>query len=244
MKILTCIIVYNREENIKRWLSCWNKSDQSDSILAIIHNQDDLNIVSDLKKLCEKSEVLYVPRINIGLDIGALKDVLQRSILSEISWDYICWFTDDMVPMRPGFIKEFVFQARDGASCYYISLDITPHIRTVGFCLTKEIGLKLRFQENIITKEDCWNFEFKGMKDNLYNQILNMGVIPRQVLDKEFSPVWDTNHDHHLNRWNEHMRNFNIEDLSDLPRPNSIEKFRNYKEIHKQKPKRNTIFFK
>lgn len=243
---LVCVIVYQREENIKIWLKCWAKSDTAGSKLAIIHNQDDLSIESPLKQLCKEAGVIYQPRQNVGMDIGALKEVCQEKLFSNILWDNLLWFTDDTLPIRPSFIREFTFAAKGGASCYYISDSPIPHIRTVGFCLRKEVVSKLKFQENIITKEDCYYFEFKGGDNNLYYQLLSMGITPKQLsLDPMYNSVWDSNHNDYMNRWEEQKLNFDFEEVSQHVKSPLVQKsytFVNHKSIHK--PNRHIIKFK
>ncbi len=62
---LVVIVVYNRLENIKKWLHCWEQCVQ-DSRLVIIHTgeEDWSTFIPD--------QVLYLKRKNRGFDIGCL----------------------------------------------------------------------------------------------------------------------------------------------------------------------------
>lgn len=175
----------------------------------VIHNQDDLRVISSLKKLCEKAGVIYQPRQNIGMDIGALKD-LCTGVIHHPEFDYLLWFTDDVMPIRPSFITEFVSKADKGCSAYCISVGggFPTHIRTVGYCLNKSVVDRLVFK-NYITKNDCYGFEYADDL-NLYNQVTRMDITPVQVCDKHISPVWDSDkqHDGKLNRGEEQRKNF------------------------------------
>jgi len=207
-KNLICVIVYTREDNIKRWLQCWERSDTKDSQLMVIHNQDDLSVVSPLKQLCEKAGVIYQPRQNIGMDIGALKDICTNTI-NHPEFDYLLWFTDDVLPIRPSFITEFVNRAKSGVSYYRIYEDknYQAHIRSVAFCLKKEVIDKLVFKD-YITKSDCYGFEFGDRKTCLYCQMVKLGIDLSNNEPYNISSVWDTNHDAGLRRWEEQRKNF------------------------------------
>jgi hypothetical protein len=118
------------------------------------------------------------------------------------------------MPIRPTFIHEFVFAARFGVSCYNLSNAITTHIRTVGYCLRKDIASKIKFKD-YVTKDDCWGFEYQDLENSLYKQVVKLGA-PPQMLTKtvNYSPVWDSDpqHDGRLDRWKEQSNCFKFFD--------------------------------
>ena len=77
-KTLIIIIVWNRFENIKRWINCWKQCIQEGAELVILHNLETNN--DRYSKLCKDNEITYVARENKGLDIGAFQDVCKERI--------------------------------------------------------------------------------------------------------------------------------------------------------------------
>lgn len=214
-KTIVAIIVYNRFDNLKLWLNCWDKCDQTDAELLVIHNAD---IPSDINKyvtLCnEHYGVNYFPRRNIGLDIGALKDFCDGSIHLKSDYNNLIWITDDTIPMSKDFVKQFTSKISDevGLTCMEIANFRAPlHVRTTGFCITKEVAEKLVFPDQIVTKEDCYFFEHRGGDKTLMRQVELMGKKCVMVSPLETSPLWDTHNRAHLRRMKEHQKVFSSE---------------------------------
>lgn len=201
MNIVTAVIVYNRYENVERWIECWNKSDKVGDFI-IVHNIDEPREVFKYAELCDKNNVRYVARKNIGYDIGALKQVIEGLVF----FDYLLWCTDDTIPMRRDFVN-VMYQAaqQTGVSCMEISKEVTPHIRTTGFMISKEVAQKLVFPNPLLTKEDCYHFEHRGGKMIMFQQLRRLGASPIQVTHLNVSPFWDIGNKRHLrmNRWAE-----------------------------------------
>lgn len=202
---IIAIVVYNRFENIKRWLDIWAKCEVDKPQLVIIHNVDS-NEEIELPK-----DIVYIRRKNIGFDIGAFQDVCKNRLKNFPIFDKILWITDDTFPMASDFWKPF-FDGLDkpnvGATCMQISTSVKTHIRTTGFALTKNICNKLKFiVDPIKTKEDCYQFEHKG-ELNLYNQIKSLGLEVVQVAPNQRSPLWDIGFTKKIDRLKEHFTIF------------------------------------
>lgn len=212
MKTIVTIVVYNRYENLKRWLYCWKQCDQADSELIVIHTGDE---VETFKAICEENNIQYIHRKNIGFDIGCFQDVCKQRLKGfPNNWDYILWCTDDTLPMSKDFVQRFVEKMKQGVglSCMQISKSKPGgiiHVRTTGFCISKETSKKITFPADpITTKAQCYYFEHRGGKDTLCNQVRNMGLDCVQVDAAANSPLWDTGYWKRLNRQSEHSKTF------------------------------------
>jgi hypothetical protein len=210
VKIIVSVIVYNRLENLKRWLRCWKDCDQTNAELVIVHNDDGQS--ERFKTICDEAKVKYVHRVNIGMDIAAFQDVCRERLSGfPNEWDYLLWITDDTLPMQKDFIRPFIEKLQDpsnGLSCMQISKS-TPgniwHVRTTGFCISKEISKKLTFPADPIrTRQECYSFEHRGGKKTLSEQIRAMGLACVQVAKNAESPLFDTGYWKRLNREDEH----------------------------------------
>lgn len=213
---MVSIIVYNRFDNLKLWLECWDKCDQTDAELVVIHNNDDSESQRiKYAKLCFEHDVKYIPRLNKGFDIGAFKEVCLGRFNGIFEWsipnyDNIIWITDDTIPMSKDFVKQFTSKLSDevGLTCMEIASHRAPlHVRTTGFCITKKVAEKLTFND-IVTKEDCYFFEHRGGDKTLMRQVELMGKKCVQIAPLEISPLWDTGNRPHLKRMKEHQKVF------------------------------------
>ena len=207
---IVAIIVYNRVENIQRWIKCWAKCDQTDAQLVVIQNTDAKARPDQIKSFCEVNEIQYFQRSNDGMDIGAFRDVCQNKIQGFPEFDKLIWITDDVIPMDKNFVHSFT--NFDGLSCLEISQIRSPlHVRTTGFCINRNMADRLVFGP-LVTKMDCYNFEHRS-KETLMLQVQRMGYQVKQIAPLEKSPLWDTGNRAHLNRWKEHEREFKDLDL-------------------------------
>lgn len=209
-KTIVAIIVYNRFENLKLWLECWDKCDKENTDLVVIHNDDRIKLDDAYSSICKKHGVEYVNRKNKGMDIGALKDLCTGKLF-DIPYDNLIWITDDTIPMSKDFVKSFTSLLSDkvGLSCMEISKLNSPlHVRTTGFCISKQVAEKLTFPDQIVTKEDCYQFEHRGGKATLMKQVEAMGLKCVMVSDLNKSPLWDTGNRAHLKRMAEHKKVF------------------------------------
>jgi hypothetical protein len=196
-KIIIAVIVYNRFENLKRWIHCWERCEQLNAELIIIHNYDIGTDFSAYKNYCAEKNIKYIPRINKGFDIGAFQDVCRNRLNGfDNDWDTMLWVTDDTLPMYKYFLPVFLHKLNEqnvGVSCMEISPVIALHIRTTGFCLKKNTADKLIFPSDpIITKDECYNFEHRGGNRTLLGQINSMGLKAEMVSDISISPLWDS----------------------------------------------------
>ncbi len=191
-KTVVAVIVWNRFENLQRWIRCWKQCDPSPAELVVVHNLEGDN--DRYKQLCLKNDVRYVPRKNQGFDIGAFQDVCKERLEGfPNTWENLIWITDDCIPMQKDFVSQFLSKL-DGKSipCYEISNEVKRHVRTTGFLVTKGISKKLTFpRDPIASREDCYVFEHKGF--NLYEQLQRLGYEPCMVAPVlRDAPLWDS----------------------------------------------------
>src|ERR1043166_1015175 len=102
MKIIVAIIVYNRVHNIEKWMHAWTYCDH-DAQLVVIDNSSSEKI----RELCDPSRIIYIPRQNIGFDIGAFQDVCRKRLKGFPEYDLLLWCTDDTFPMRVDFVRQY-----------------------------------------------------------------------------------------------------------------------------------------
>ena len=210
MKTLLAIIVYNRYDNLKRWLHCWSQCDK-DAELIVIHTGEE---IEKFESLCTENKVKYIHRQNIGFDIGSFQDVCRERLQGfPNNWDYLLWCTDDTIPMTKDFIKPFTTKMQEpgvGIACMEISKSVTPHVRTTGFCIAKSTTLRLQFPADpVTTKQQCYHFEHRGGVNILTNQVRAMGLSCQMVAPPKTSPLWDTGYWKRLDRQAEHDAVFN-----------------------------------
>jgi len=208
IKTLVVIIVWNRFENLRRWVNCWNQCDRRDAELVVIHNQESDN--HKYWKLCDDNGIKYVARENAGFDLGAFQDVCKERLANfPNKWDNLIWITDDCIPMSKDFVGQFLEKLSDAyIPCYEISNEVKTHVRTTGFLVTKDISKKLIFPKDpIYNREDCYQFEHRGK--NMYEQIIDMGKKPVMVVnDLKLSVLWDAHNRSYLNLMQKHEEVF------------------------------------
>lgn len=205
------IIVYNRLENLKLWFDCWNLCDKTNAKLVVIHNYD--HIRDTLSNESIPDGIIYIPRRNVGLDIGAFQDVCRGRLNGFPEYDKLLWITDDTIPMKRNFVSLFesAYKPGIGCACMEITALRAPmHVRTTGFMISKEVAKKLKFPvDPIINKQQCYQFEHRG-SETLYSQINKMGLKSVMVDIATRSPLWDIGNRLHFNRMAEHNREFSI----------------------------------
>lgn len=218
-KTLVVIIVWNRFENLRWWIHCWNQCNKMEAEMVVIHNLESNN--DRYYQLCKDNEILYVPRENIGFDIGAFQDVCRERLVNFPNrWDNLIWFSDDCVPMSKDFVQQYLtLLTNNNIPCYEISDQVKTHVRTTGFLVTKEISKHLVFpRDPIIDREDCYQFEHES-NNSLYDQLLSMGKNPLMIAkDLKLSPVWDSGVRSYLNLTSKHEQIFLAmkEDVSEV----------------------------
>lgn len=204
------VIIYNRYENLKKWVECWQKCDKTNADLIVIHNLNSHLDSIRFKNYCADNGVKYIPRPNVGFDIGAFQDVCTGRI-NIGDWENLLWCTDDTLPMDRHFVSRFTnkLDSKTGVVCMEISEEVTTHIRTTGFCLSKETAKRIKFATPNLNKiEYCYDFEHHAGELTFYRQILRMGLDVKQVAPLETSPLWDTGHRAYLKRNPEMINEF------------------------------------
>lgn len=205
VKTILAIIVWNRFENLRLWVNCWNQCNKMNAELVVVHNLENDN--NKYLQLCKDNSVTYVPRENKGLDIGAFQDVCKERLAGfPNNWDNLIWCTDDCIPMSKDFVQQFLEKlSNDNIPCYEISKEVKTHIRTTGFSVTKDISKKLTFPADPIrNREQCYEFEHKS-KTSFYEQVISMGKKPVMINnDLRESPLWDAGVRRNLNLTKKH----------------------------------------
>jgi hypothetical protein len=215
MKIIVAVIVYNRLDNLQEWCRCWNLCEKENTELIIIHNFDNVQHKVGYEQICKLHNITYVPRLNVGMDIGALQDVFRGALEGfPNEWDYLLWSTDDVIPMNKQFIPLYLDQIKTlenekGVVCLEISKEFKPHIRTTGFMIDQVTASGIHFPvSKILTKDQCWEFEHRS-KDSFLEQVQRMNKKAIQIFPAlKDSCMWDTHSRQDLNRWEEHYNQF------------------------------------
>jgi GT2 family glycosyltransferase len=215
MKILVAVILYNRTNTLKNWLRAWAQADQMGATLVVIHS---LGAVpgSTIAKIASDNGVLYKARQNLGMDIGALREIIGLRTMAPGSvapqalrdWDTLYWSTDDTLPMRPDFLQHFM-QRFDSQQIglvgnYLLPKDTYPsipeHMRTVAFALRREAAARLVFPPLLYNKYHCWDFEYGTYNMHKQVQRMNMLSVPADRQAWPYGPkpwylcndyVWD-----------------------------------------------------
>lgn len=213
MTIVT-IIVYDRFENLERWVNCMKGSPYQ---LVVIHNDNGES--KKFAKYCRENNVMYFRRDNIGFDIGSLQDVCSNKIEGFPDWTNMLWCTDDTIPTKKDFVELFLSKLNGHSTpCMEISREVTPHIRTTGFMISRDMASRIVFPAvKVTTKDQCYHFEHRGGRQTFFHQLNRMGKRPVMVSSLPSSPLWDIGNKRHLrmNRWSEFEQNFNGKIISD-----------------------------
>lgn len=214
-RVIVAIIIYNRFDNLQRWIDCWKKSKTDGAELVIIHNYESKEDLEKYSEFCRLQNVRYVARINRGFDIGAFQDVCRERLpLFPNDWNLLLWITDDVIPMTRDFISPFIHkieEAGNGIACMEISKEVVQHVRTTGFMIRKEIASQLSFPADpIVDKWQCYLFEHRGGDQTLISQVNKLGYQAAAVAPINTSPLWDTElkRSKQLKRMPEHIRAF------------------------------------
>lgn len=190
-RVVVAVVVYNRWQNVDRWMEVWKQCNTEGAKLVIIINAEDNSRPYSARY---DTGITYITRPNIGFDIGAFQDVCRNRLPGFPDYDYLLWNTDDTIPMQKDFISPFIdsFTKNVGLTCMQISTEWTRHVRTTGFCITKEVAKRLHFPvDPIKTVQDCWYFEHRGGNMTLLRQVERMGLKAIQVAELQKSPLYD-----------------------------------------------------
>lgn len=214
-KIIVCLCVYTRLNNLKRWLKTWSLCQQYDAKLVVINNYDKnpdpqfqnaCNLYPDIKCLATQ---------NSGLDMGRFQDLCKGNLIlgGLQDWEIVYWTADDCLPLKKTFLLNFLhvlMSPRVGIVTPHISEEMKRHVRTNCFCTTRDVCRNLKFPvERISTREECYKFEHLG--DTLYDQVIRMGLkaeMPDGHNGNINHVTWDSGHYSHLNKWEEYWAEF------------------------------------
>jgi hypothetical protein len=199
----------------EEWLRAWDNAKwPAGCELAVVVNRDEYkqqDIVHDLLQKYVRTWVApklhFIPRNNEGRDIGALKHLIEGQF-KEGDYTHLYWSTDDCLPMRPDFLdffmKPFTYSHNYGlVGNYWVPRDYYPHIsahmRTVSFMLSRKAALGLKFPPKLLTREDCYSFEYGDY--NMTRQVCAEDGINQGVIAANYQPgrpwyacndvVWD-----------------------------------------------------
>lgn len=205
---IVAVVIYDRFDNLKRWIDAWRQCEQGDSEFVIIHNYKNREDYLKYKRYCVDRGIKYVPRENVGYDIGAFQDVcMERLHGFNNNWDKLLWITDDFLPMNKEFVRMYTEPLIRGVGvvCTEISREVKMHIRTSGFCITKETSKRITFpSKRVIDKGECYAFEHRDPNINFLEQIKKMKLQAIQVArNLSYSPLWDTEQWARLKRMDE-----------------------------------------
>ena len=213
---LMCVVIFDRENNLKEWLRCWSLCETEDSRLIVIHNFKNSKDVEDYSHLCNLHGATYIQRKNVGFDIAAFQELCKGELFSD-EWDSVIWCTDDTLPMHPNFIRVFVNGLSDDVLVTAMEIceaqnsrtvKAKKHIRTTGFCVSRETAKLISFPADpVITKEHCYQFEHRS-ENTLLDQITKMGKRAVQIAPINESPLWDQGRPAQAHRKAEHYRMF------------------------------------
>lgn len=210
--LIVAVVVYDRFQNIKEWIRCWNMCETQGAELVIIHNNDDENERLAYQEYCQSAGIKCISRNNIGYDIGALQDVCRGRLAGFPEYEYLLWCTDDVLPMRKDFVNEYlqrVTRPDIGCVAMEVSRSVQMHIRTTAFCISKKVAERLEFiRDPLIGKEDCYQFEHRGKSNIFYEQVKRMGLAIVQVSPVIVSPFWDSGFKKTKSREKEHYQIF------------------------------------
>lgn len=197
-KIVVAVIVFDRFDNIREWVRCFNMCQTLDAQLVVVHNYENIDARDAYAQFCAEMGVSYVPRENIGYDIGAFQDVCRGRLDGFPEFDYLLWCTDDVLPMRKDFVAQYFDKMLPdvGVVAMEISPEVRLHIRTTAFMIRKSVAKRLEFHADpISTKQQCYMFEHRAADGTFLDQVNKMKLLSVQVEGHlGQSPFWDMGH--------------------------------------------------
>jgi hypothetical protein len=211
VQILVCVHVYNRLTNIEHWLWAWHRCAHAGAQIVIVHNFDG-PAPSSSETILRGRPDYYLPRANIGQDVGAFQDVVQGRFDKVLpAWEHLLWCTDDFLPLRRDFLDHFRTPAANpmvglvaGRYGYwpghFSGREDERHCRTIGFLIRRDVAQRLRFPAaRVVSRDECLAFEHRPM--HLMEQVQLMGYRVTALEDSEATIMWDANHEQALERW-------------------------------------------
>lgn len=215
---LVGVVVHDRARNAARWLRAWHRSEHGTAQIFIVHNQSEFDPVT-ASAVARGTPDYYLPRSNDGFDVGAFQDVVRGRYDDVLpGWRHLLWCTDDFLPLRPDFLRQFLLRALDAGvglvagrygywPGHFSGLESERHCRTVGFLIGRDVAMHLRFPaERVSTRQHCYEFEHRH--GHLMSQVLKLGFRVEAIDDDEAKVMWDSHHEGHLDQWEVFDRNF------------------------------------
>jgi len=233
---LVCVTVWKRINTIDRWLRAWNNCDKHGGKIVVFHNiHSDLGCfpkVKQIQTILKHNPDFYIPRLNVGADIGAMYELLKRK--NEFPyWNVLGCFADDILPMRKDFLTIFLDKFSDPdvgmvAAFHEKKTDHFPeHIRTCAFMIRRQVAFNLKFH-NFITSSNysqslqaCHRFEHGGGgtgwpdEKNIFTQVREMNYKIELCYGDFETPwcmdqsvLWDTGHCFNHQLWDEFEKQF------------------------------------
>lgn len=218
MRIVLAVVVFDRFQNIREWVRCWNQCEKEGAQLVIIHNYASESDKESYTEFCQTTGIGYVPRVNVGFDVGAFQDVCRNRLEGFPEYDYLLWCCDDLKIMQKDFVKKYTdLMPKYDIVAMDISKSVRLHIRTTGFMIKKEVAERLQFPADPVTlKEECYQFEHRSPNKTFLQQVIDMGCRASKVCaDPNHAPFWDTGFKRMRNREAEHIKNFPLKSQSE-----------------------------
>ena len=189
---LVCVVTHDRKELVGRWLRAWNNCDRHGAKICVLHACD-----SEVPDGDQKENILsYRPDFYIPFRNGPLRDMralhlVLRDAAGLPDWKSLFWFTDDLMPMRRDFLSPFVEKLKGEVGlvthCYEPrhelyeerpGLGCLPHIRTVGYALSRPAADSLVFPSVGLESDRPHLFEHGRVglyEDHILKQVTDAG---------------------------------------------------------------------
>ena len=195
MKILVGIIYYTRWKNAGRWRRVWAAQPRDEKLL-FVHNMDG---IAESRRV-EHNGYAEIERPNIGLDIGALQDLIRGRLPDVGDWEWLWWSPDDFLPMAVDFLDPFK-RAAQGPNVGLVvarmtsgivnGIRVAEHCRTGAFMIRRDAAERLAWPADPIhTGSQCHEFEHRS--HNMLAQVRNMGMDTIELDDNDQLIVWDS----------------------------------------------------
>jgi hypothetical protein len=211
MRAVVCVCVYNRRRTIANWLRAWNNAEHYGVKLAVVHSLPPGDVSAQESLIKSYGPDYYLPRENIGQDIRALQDMLRENRIPE--WDNLIWFTDDCLPMRKDFLLPFLVEMSKPGVGIFGPFPEVGYCRTISFGIKKEAMEKLRWIDDITTRQQCLM-----MEQQIAPRVQEAGYKIRYLYSREqpeyihwsrYSDwLWDTGDLGDLNLWDKFEEQF------------------------------------
>lgn len=200
IKPLVGVVTYKRLRTIDSWLRAWNKAEHYGSKLVVVHNYDGRLARQEEENIQKHKPDYYIPRQNVGRDIGALKDVISGKIYLPYDWNVLIWFTDDVIPMRKDFLLPLLREISK-PSVGLVGGWMDGNVRTICFAIKKELARKVNFVDD--------PFDMESGPNNISNQIKDMKFEVR-LPTQRYSPkyAWDCDYEGIVDLWDKYESQF------------------------------------